>query len=221
MRRFVTASVVAAALAIVGSSAAGPPPGATARCVDGTYSYSQHRSGTCSHHGVVAQWLAGGSGSGGSTHVAVGRTVRLAPRTRTADCRLGPSPDRRCSPGAYYPGITEAVVCSSGFHTSSIRHVSESERHAVEIEYGLAATTYGHTLEIDHIVPLELGGSNEIGNLFPERAYAHPGYHVKDRLENRLHALVCSNRLGLRAARLGIASNWRALYDRVFGQPPV
>jgi len=31
--------------------------GATAVCHDGTYSYSQSRSGTCSHHGGVAQWL--------------------------------------------------------------------------------------------------------------------------------------------------------------------
>jgi hypothetical protein len=31
--------------------------GATAICVDGTYSYSLHHSGTCSHHGGVAQWL--------------------------------------------------------------------------------------------------------------------------------------------------------------------
>jgi Protein of unknown function (DUF3761) len=34
-----------------------PPAGATAQCQDGTYSFSQHRSGTCSHHGGVAQWL--------------------------------------------------------------------------------------------------------------------------------------------------------------------
>ncbi len=33
------------------------PAGATAQCVDGTYSFSQHRSGTCSHHGGVAGWL--------------------------------------------------------------------------------------------------------------------------------------------------------------------
>ena len=33
------------------------PVGATAQCVDGTYSFSQHRSGTCSHHGGVAKWL--------------------------------------------------------------------------------------------------------------------------------------------------------------------
>lgn len=33
-----------------------PPIGATARCRDGTYSYSRHHRGTCSHHGGVAEW---------------------------------------------------------------------------------------------------------------------------------------------------------------------
>ncbi len=33
------------------------PAGATAQCVDGSYSFSQSRSGTCSHHGGVATWL--------------------------------------------------------------------------------------------------------------------------------------------------------------------
>lgn len=33
------------------------PAGATARCRDGTYSFSQNRRGTCSHHGGVATWL--------------------------------------------------------------------------------------------------------------------------------------------------------------------
>ena len=32
------------------------PAGATARCVDGTYSFSRSRRGTCSHHGGVAVW---------------------------------------------------------------------------------------------------------------------------------------------------------------------
>jgi hypothetical protein len=33
------------------------PTGATAKCRDGTYSYSQHASGTCSHHGGVDRWI--------------------------------------------------------------------------------------------------------------------------------------------------------------------
>src|SRR6266853_921543 len=35
----------------------GPPPGATAQCRDGSYSFSRSRRGTCSHHGGVAKWL--------------------------------------------------------------------------------------------------------------------------------------------------------------------
>jgi uncharacterized protein YraI len=34
-----------------------PPAGATAKCRDGTFSFSQSRRGTCSHHGGVAEWL--------------------------------------------------------------------------------------------------------------------------------------------------------------------
>lgn len=34
-----------------------PPTGATAECRDGTYSFSQSRRGTCSHHGGVKRWL--------------------------------------------------------------------------------------------------------------------------------------------------------------------
>ena len=33
------------------------PQGASARCRDGTYSFSRHHSGTCSRHGGVANWL--------------------------------------------------------------------------------------------------------------------------------------------------------------------
>jgi hypothetical protein len=38
-------------------AAAAAPAGATAQCRDGSYSFSQHRSGTCSGHGGVAVWL--------------------------------------------------------------------------------------------------------------------------------------------------------------------
>lgn len=33
------------------------PVGASAKCFDGTWSFSRHARGTCSHHGGVARWL--------------------------------------------------------------------------------------------------------------------------------------------------------------------
>jgi hypothetical protein len=35
----------------------GAPSGASAQCRDGSYSFSQHHSGTCSRHGGVSRWL--------------------------------------------------------------------------------------------------------------------------------------------------------------------
>lgn len=151
-----------------------------------------------------------------------GRTVLLAPRTRKNDCTLAAEPDRRCSPGAYFSRLTTSVICSPQFHVRSIQRISKVEKHAVEREYGLPAGTYKHALEIDHIVPLRLGGSNNIANLFPEEyAYAGhtPGYVVKNRLDHRLRRFVCAGRMSLRTAQRHIAADWEELYRRVLGHP--
>ena len=81
---------------------------------------------------------------------------------------------------------------------------------------------FGNAVEIDHhIVLLELSGSNDIANLFPEKANVdRAGYHVKDKLENKLHELVCDGKRQLRATQRKIAADWQALYKSVFGVAP-
>jgi hypothetical protein len=71
--------------------------------------------------------------------------------------------------------------------------------------------------EVDHLIPLELGGSNSIKNLFPEAARPKPGFHQKDRLENRLHKEVCDATMTLHHASHQIAVNWLRAYHREFG----
>ncbi len=152
---------------------------------------------------------------------APGRTVLLLRRVRSSGCEVrGPLPDRRCSPGAIYAGATLSMICTPGY-SSRVRDVLESEKSAVYAEYGLPRTHYGRPYEVDHIVSLELGGSNDIANLYPEAAYdPSPGYHIKDRLENRLHALVCSHQMSLSTTQHSIAANWVALYRSVYGVSP-
>lgn len=70
---------------------------------------------------------------------------------------------------------------------------------------------------VDHLVSLELGGSNSQSNLFPEAATPRPGSHEKDRLENRLHAEVCDGSITLRRAQRLIASDWVTAYRERFG----
>ena len=211
--------VLALVVSVAGATAAAPP-GATALCRDGTYSYSKHRSGTCSHHGGVARWLkASGSGSGSSAG-RTGPTILLGHRTQTSRCARSARPDRHCSPGAYYARLTKRVICAGSFRTGAIRNVPQAEKFHVEREYGMAPAYYGYSIEIDHIVPLELGGSNAIANLFPEPGSGAANYHMKDALENRAKAEVCDGRLSLRTARRGFARNWEALYRRLFGHTP-
>jgi hypothetical protein len=63
-------------------------------------------------------------------------------------------------------------------------------------------------------VPLELGGSNKITNLWPEPYRRTWGARRKDRLENTLHDLVCTGKLGAYAAQRAIAVNWIAAYTK-------
>ena len=155
------------------------------------------------------------------TKLDPGKPVLFAKRTKAGGCRLSPMPDRRCSPGAYATKLTQAVVCANGFHTGNYRGVPQSLKYAVEREYGMKAAKYGKALEIDHIVSLELGGSNDIANLFPEKRDIAPGYKLKDKLENRLHGAVCvDHALTLRAAQKAIAKNWETLYKKIYGVLP-
>jgi hypothetical protein len=150
-----------------------------------------------------------------------GPAVLIAPRTQTSGCTLSPKPDRQCSPGAYAKKLTQKVVCSPTFRTDDYRDVPQSLKYAVEKEYGMKPAKYGKTLEIDHVISLELGGSNDIANLFPEQRDVPPGYKIKDTLENRLHDLVCEDHtMTLRAVQKAIAKNWETLYKKIYGVKP-
>jgi hypothetical protein len=89
------------------------------------------------------------------------------------------------------------------------RNVPESEKRQVYAEYGIRSHSSGR-YEVDHLIPLELGGSYSIRNLWPEAANPRPGFHGKDRLEKTLHRLVCAGRLSLRKAQSLISTSWLA-----------
>jgi Protein of unknown function (DUF3761) len=136
--------------------------------------------------------------------------------TFTASARHVPgpnSPNHRLTPGARLAAGT-ASICRTGY-SASVRNVPTSEKDAVYVRYGIQRVAYAY--EVDHLVSLELGGSNAITNLWPEHYYAPWGARTKDRLENKLHALVCSGSLSLISAQRQEAANWIAAYKRYVG----
>ena len=155
---------------------------------------------------VVAVATAVGSGDRllGARHGVV-RLGHIA-----AACRSGRLRDRRCTPGATI-NVGAAQVCVAGY-SERVREVPESEKRQVYAEYGIRSHKRGQ-YEVDHLIALELGGSNGIRNLWPEAANARPGFHEKDRLENKLHRLVCAGSLSLRKAQSLIAYNWVAAFN--------
>lgn len=126
-------------------------------------------------------------------------------------------PNPALTPGVAF-SVGKARICVSGY-ASSVRDVPESEKDAVYARYGVPHVPYQH--EVDHLVSLEIGGSNVISNLWPEPYAGRWGARTKDMLENRLHDLVCSGTIGLRYAQRIEARNWVAAYRRYVGAAPV
>jgi hypothetical protein len=125
-------------------------------------------------------------------------------------------PNRRLTPGAALT-TRAATVCVSGY-ASRVRDVPDSEKEQAYARYGIIHLPYQH--EVDHLVSLELGGSNAITNLWPEPYAGRWGARTKDTLENSLHDLVCSGVLTLRHAQHVEATNWVGAYRRYVGAPP-
>jgi hypothetical protein len=126
-------------------------------------------------------------------------------RTKSSGCRIRAQlPDPACTPGGVFAQATVSQICTRGY-SESVRDVPETIRREVYAGYGIASGAPG-SYELDHLIPLELGGDNTIANLWPE---ASPGYHAKDTIEDNLHDAVCAGAVSLRTAQQEIAHDWR------------
>ena len=112
-------------------------------------------------------------------------------------------PNASTTPGAI-ASSNPAVVCQYGY-ASAHRDVPYSVRDRVYNEYGIPR---GHRkgLRIDHLIPLETGGSNDVRNLWPQPLGESKR---KDEVENALRVAVCvRHTLTLASAQAAIARNW-------------
>ncbi len=142
---------------------------------------------------------------------------QMGVQTKTAGCQAqGPLPDPGCTPGAVFPNVTKEQICTPGY-AGKVRNVSQGTKKRVYAEYGKEKGMPGEH-EVDHLIPLTLGGSNEISNLWPEPGLPKPGFKEKDRVEGWLHDQVCDGNMSLEDAQRTIAANWLAILPLAKGQ---
>lgn len=125
------------------------------------------------------------------------------------------------SPGSSNRGpgrpLTAAQVCAVKWGLDR-RHVTAAMKRRVCAAYGIPAVDCnGRKYEIDHLIPRELGGADDVRNLFPQPlAQAR----LKDRLENWLHRQVCSANVSLPDAQKVIAADWFTTYQDMMRRRP-
>ncbi len=136
-------------------------------------------------------------------------------------------PDPTCTPGAVNPEVTQesvrSTICRPGY-SGRIR----PPRAVTDREKQLSARAYGYTgsfrtAELDHLVPLSLGGDpNDARNLWLQPnadLRVTDTSSTKDDIGALLHDAVCDGRVGLEAAQRAIATNWVTALSEL-GLPP-
>jgi hypothetical protein len=135
-------------------------------------------------------------------------------------------PDPSLTPGANDPSVLSSVpfatLCTPGYTAQKgVRNVSTATKKAVFAEYHIDPKGPGAPFEIDHLCSLELGCTNSQKNLWPESYATKPlNAHIKDALENRIHALVCKGQVPLAQAQHDISTDWVAAYVKYIGPLP-
>ena len=129
-------------------------------------------------------------------------------------------PNPEFTPGDVFD-VTMEDICTPGY-SKKVRAVTKALRDQAFTKYGIMSDRRGE-YQIDHLIPLALGGSNSIKNLWPLPNNTSPwNARAKDALEVRLQKLVCSGQVALETAQHQIATDWTEAYRKFIGaSPPV
>jgi len=137
-------------------------------------------------------------------------------------------PDAQLTPGEVANVTVEQITQPD--YAKHARHVSASTKKQVFVAYFGHVPALPGQYEIDHLISLELGGSNDIKNLWPQNYLSLPfNAHIKDKLEDRMAALVrhelqqkghAAATALLKQFQHEIATDWIAAYHKYVSSQP-
>jgi hypothetical protein len=144
-------------------------------------------------------------------------------------------PDRNVTPGRINQSLSLRDICSTKWGRDARAVTAKMKRQAIDA-YGFNVSSCPvtkfkgkriHRVEIDHLISRDIGGADDIKNLWPQcyepvkkdKSSQLDGAHKKDRLEVELNKRICRARSTtlLREYQRKIRQNWIALYREIYG----
>jgi len=130
-----------------------------------------------------------------------------------------PIPDPDCTPGAVHSEVTANILSDLQFRTACLRNRTStpSDKAVTYSWYGLDRPKENvgakMTCELDHLIPLGLGGSDTLENIWPQCGplnvpMSERYFKLKDLVENFLTKQVKEGKMALVDAQKGIANDW-------------
>jgi len=143
-------------------------------------------------------------------------TQPLGPSQHPQSCSTRPGyngypiPDPQCTPGAFNPTVPPAVFGDRRFSTKCLRDCASApaQKHTLYKAYHVSQNP---SCELDHLVPLEMGGADSLDNIWPQCGQASGGRNykdLKDQVENYLAIEVLLGNMTIDDVRKGIAADW-------------
>jgi hypothetical protein len=134
-------------------------------------------------------------------------------------------PDLKCTPGAFNNTVTAQILRNHDFTTKCLRNdvTSEEQKSKTYEFYGIPHPVNNkddmQICELDHLVPLELGGADTLDNIWPQCGpdgvtLKERFFKQKDKVEDWLAAMVRNQKMGLDEARKNIASDWTQFLNK-------
>lgn len=126
-------------------------------------------------------------------------------------------PDDGVTPGVVRTSDA-SEICNPKFRTKPWRKTTQAMKNHVYAAYGVARNKgmCRGGCEVDHRLPLELGGLDDERNLWPQPSQPLPGFHQKDKLENALKKAVCKDHsMSLAEAQKMLLGDWYSAYEVV------
>jgi hypothetical protein len=115
--------------------------------------------------------------------------------------------------------VTKEQICAPGY-LESIKPTRISMKEEAFSRYGLR-DGQSKTEVLDHLIPVSLGGTDSVENLWPEPEKGDWNATQKNALELKLVTMVCDGTLTVKQAQTAIKKNWVAAYQQYVGAATV